>query len=72
MKITVSKRAAEERVRRSLRKEGLALRKARGRYIDQLGEYFVVDTSLNIVVDRDCNLEQLVDECEVLRPWEAL
>jgi hypothetical protein len=56
-KIRISRRAAEERVRRSLAKDGLALRKASGRFIHELGEYYVVDIGMNSVTSTGWTLE---------------
>jgi len=72
--VTVSRRAAEQRVARALAKNGNALRKCRqdSRAYYDVGDYYVIDASLNVMVDKQCTLEGLAEELGVLRQYEVL
>jgi hypothetical protein len=69
-KVTVSPRAAEERVRRAVAREGTSLRKGRGNA--DLGEYYGIDMHNNTVAWAQQTLPQLVLDLGVLKPWETL
>jgi hypothetical protein len=64
-KVKLTRRAAEERVRRHLNKSGVSLRKDR-----KTGEYFGIEE--NGVAFSGQPLDQLVSRCKVLKPWEVV
>jgi hypothetical protein len=66
-KINLTRRAVEERIRRSLEKEDISLRKDR-----ITGEYFGVDVMRNAVAWDGLSLEELAEQLEALKPWETL
>jgi hypothetical protein len=70
MKVTISRRAVEERVRRSLEKDGITLRKSRGALTVTMGEYYAL-TPEEVIMDNQ-TLEQLAERTQVLKPWEVL
>ncbi len=52
--------ALEQRIRRALTHQGQALHPTRGeRQQIDLGDYFIVDTQRNIVMQHHCDLEEL-------------
>ena len=72
-KVPVTRRALIQRANRALAKEGRLLRAYRGGRPDAwLGELFIVDTSRNIPVEGDVDLEKLAKELGVLKPFEKL
>lgn len=70
----VTKRAAEARLRRHLAKDGLLLRRCAftSRDWTRLGDLYVVDASMNAVVDRDLDLETSCREAGLLKPYEVM
>ena len=74
LKKRVSTRAAEARLRRHLAKDGLLLRRCAvsSRDWTRLGDLYVVDVSMNVVVDRDLDLETSCREAGVLKPYETI
>lgn len=73
MKVQVTKRAIVQRIRRSLAKEGNMLRTSRSEGVRQdLGEYYVVDTFRNRVIERDVDLERLARDIGALEPYECI
>ncbi len=73
MKIPVSERALSTRIRRALEKEGMTLRRARGtRALLDFGDWYVINTRMNAVVDKDIGLEDYGRELGVLKDFEEL
>lgn len=71
--VPVSLRALSQRINRKLADNGRFLKAARGEKARQeLGEYFVIDISLNSLVEKDVDLETLGRELEVLKAWEVV
>lgn len=73
-RVKVSRRAAEQRLARMLAKDGRALRKCRrdSRDYYDVGDYYIIDMSLNAIVGKHCTLEGLADDLKALRPHEVL
>ncbi len=73
-RIKVSRRAAEQRIARLLAKDNRALRKCRRDSPDyyNVGDYYIVNVTYNAIVGKQCTLEGLAQELEVLRPHEVL
>jgi hypothetical protein len=73
VKVPVTKRALIQRVNRALAKDGEQLKATKGAQAQlDLGEFYVVDVSLNAVSRKDVDLEKLARELGVLKPYEAL
>jgi hypothetical protein len=59
-------RVLEQRIRRALKHQGQALHRTRGeRQQIDLGDYFIVDTQRNIIMQHHCDLEALGRDLEV-------
>ena len=63
---TMSERTLQNRINRKLKADGLVVRKTRGaRAQQELGDYYVLDTYRNLVVETHADLPMLyVDHCE--------
>ena len=74
LKVKISERALFARLSRSFAKENKSLKKCRqdGRGYDFLGDYYVVDTYQNAVIDRCVNLEGYARERGLMAEWEEL
>ena len=73
MKIAITQKALEQRIKRRLAKSGQQLRRSRPVDVDRQGTYYVVDISLNAVVDsRIEDIEDFGRKLEVLAGWETL
>lgn len=72
-KVKLSARAAEARVRRMLKGNGQLLVKIKenSRWYLEYGPYQVVNER-NVVEASGCTLEQLAEECGVLKPFEEI
>lgn len=69
----VSPRALLQRINRALVKEGEVVKVTRGeRWRGDLGDHYIVDTNLNAVIARHCDLEALGTELGALKDWESL
>jgi len=69
----IPQRAIEDRVRRSLAREGQVLRKPRSeRERSEFGHYLVVDAHTGDPERWHCDLSELARECGVLRLGEAI
>jgi hypothetical protein len=66
MKARVSKRAALERIRRGLRKDGKVFHKQSG------GSFVVVDLAKEKIVDLAEDLEPWAHQRGFLKPWEEI
>lgn len=75
----ITERALYQRVARGLQHDGKAIRTAR--YIvdgnslredPELGRYFVIDTSRNIIVDKRVDLQEYGRDLGVLKAWEEV
>lgn len=82
-KVPISERALLARVNRSLAKDDRVVRKSRvlidrGRpgsepyFNPATGEFYMIDTRFNGMVEDHIDLEDLGREIEVLKPWETL
>lgn len=72
-KVPISRHALTQRLNRALAKEDRQLKKSRGERARQdCGEYYVLDTTGNYIVEKDVDLETLGREWEVLQEWEEL
>ena len=76
MKKPVSLRALEQRINRKLAKEYKRLcRSRRGREINNLGQYYIIDAYRNSVIDfhiSEGRLANMAQELGVLADWEEL
>ena len=72
--VQVSRRALEARVKRALDKDQQTLRKCRpdSRGYLELGDYYIIDYNLNIIVAQNVDIEDLAREMEVFKPYEEL
>jgi len=62
-----------QRINRALANEGQALKATRReRWQRELGDHFIVDTNLNIVVVQHCELDTLGTELGVLKEFETI
>lgn len=72
-KVAVTKKALIQRINRVLRKEDEAVRKSRGwRDIQNFGEYYILETSRNLVLHKDVDIEDLSRTLEVIRSHEQM
>jgi hypothetical protein len=72
-KVPVSKRAIEARIKRSLKGEGVSLKRNRSaRYAEDLGDLYTVDDSSNSVIGAHHTLQSLAEAQGVLKPWEVI
>jgi hypothetical protein len=72
-KVPVSARALLQRLNRVLAQDDLLLKKARGAgVVQQLGEYYVIDTRVNGVVEKDVDLEAFARKRLAMAAWETL
>ena len=72
-RVKITDRALFQRINRKLKDEGEQLRTARTQDIESsMGRYFIIDLTLNSVIERNQNLEKLGRKLGVLQPWEEL
>jgi hypothetical protein len=63
----------QQRLNRALEKEGVQLKKTRGQQAQvDLGDYYLIDMSMNAVVGKDIDLEKLGRKHKVLAAVEEL
>lgn len=74
MKVKVTRRALEARLRRHLATEGLTLKKCRfdSRWHSDFGDYYAVDASLNAVRETHIDIEGWAREAGVMKPFEEM
>ncbi len=70
--MTVTRRALAQRINRKLRLCDAVLRVARGEATPELGQYYLFDLTHNRVVLKDCDLESLGRQLNVLAESERL
>jgi hypothetical protein len=71
--ITVSEHALLLRLNRAMAEDGYRVRKARGRRAElSVGQFYVINTTYNVMAGKDVDLEELAKEWGVLRDWEVL
>ena len=71
--VPISQRAAAQRINRALSKESKQLRAARGERVRQdFGDYYVVDLARNVVVAKDCDLEEIGRKLGAIKPFERI
>jgi hypothetical protein len=70
--VSVSNRALVQRINRKLRPDCEALKKARPRWWNELGDYYIVDYNRNWIVAKDVDIEDLGRELGVLQPHETM
>jgi hypothetical protein len=68
----VSVRALAQRIDRRLAKDGECLRKLRSRFVGDDGEWVIIESSRNLILHHDIDLETLGRELGALRPYERL
>jgi hypothetical protein len=71
-RVPVSKRAVLARVNRRLRMNGELLKRSRGRYAADIGDYYVLDVGRNFIVRKHVDLESLAREIDALADYEQL
>lgn len=73
-KAPVSERALLARINRKLVKDGEKLLRCKQstRAYAELGDYYVVDTGANVILSKNCDLEETGRELGVLAAWEEL
>lgn len=67
-KVTISERALIQRINRKLKVSKLVLKKPRA---GNLGDYYLVDLSLNAVVETDVDIKKLAKELSAMAPYET-
>ena len=73
MKVAVSMRAVIQRLNRKLHADDEMVRASRGaRALQELGEFYVVDTRINGVRCSNVDPEDMARELGVLKAWEAV
>lgn len=76
--IPITRGALEQRIRRKLAHDGVALRRKRsnlcayGRGWDCVGDYYTIDLNSNGLIDEGFDLEELGRDLGVLRAYEHL
>ncbi len=71
--VPVGERALIARINRKLKPEGEKLKKLRGeRWLNDLGQYYVVNEHFNRVEQQHVDLEELARACGALEAWEHL
>jgi hypothetical protein len=71
--VPVSLRALMQRVNRALANQDETLKTSRGeRCRQQMGDYYIVNTSRNFIVDKNVDPEELGRELGVLKAWESV
>ncbi len=72
-KVKISDRALLARINRLLIKQNQKLIKCRSESCRQdFGDYYVIDVSLNAIIEKDIELEEIGCRLEVLKPYEEL
>lgn len=72
-KVPVSKRALFQRVNRTLKKQGKAIKTTRAdRWREDLGDHYIIDMSRNVIVAGHIDLEEYGREIGALRDYEEL
>jgi hypothetical protein len=67
----VTKRALLQRINRALRKREEMVRTLRGeRWRNDLGDYFRIDLSRNVILEKHVDLRELGHRLKVLQAWE--
>ena len=72
--VPVSARAAIQRINRKLAPDGEKLKRCRegGRWLSDLGRYYVLDVNRNVLLTRHVDLDALGRKLKVLAPWESV
>ena len=71
-KVPVTLDAALQRINRRLAGEQQSLRITRDRWRSNLGDFYLLDLTRNVVVASHVNPEELGRELGVLEPWESV
>jgi len=71
-KVKVTDGAIRQRINRKLAHEWKGLRKNRRFNDSVLGEYYLIDTQRNCVIDTDVDIESLAADLGVLKGYEKL
>lgn len=74
MKVKVTERALLARINRALRKDNQQLYRCRAdsQAYDELGDFYAMDTALNVVMAKHINLAMWARDLGVLPDWEEL
>jgi hypothetical protein len=71
--VPVTMRAVIQRINRKLLADDEVLRKARGeRARQEVGEFYVINFSMNSVMSKYVDPEEMARELGVLQPWETV
>lgn len=76
-KLAITERALLQRLNRKLKPQNLVVKKPRGRAANpaRLGDYFVLDSQRNFIVDQQLTLgdvEKLARKHQALQGWETV
>jgi hypothetical protein len=71
-KVAITEKALYQRVNRKMKADGKVLKRARGRLVATLGDYYTVDLTRNCIMDKHVDLEDCGREIGVLQQYEAL
>ena len=72
LRVPVSEKAVCQRVNRKLRAEGQALKRSRGRYAAELGDYYILDVQRSCVLRLNVGLEEFARALGALQEFEGL
>lgn len=73
IKVPVSQKALMQRINRRLAEDGWVVRTSRSsRAVFDLGQHYVLDPSINNIIETHVDLEAFGHELGALRAWEAL
>lgn len=72
--VSVTERALLARLTRALAKDGEILRKCRAdsRWYHDLGDYFIVDVTMNTIIQKNVDLTELGREKGLLKQYEQV
>ena len=70
-KVPVSERNIMRRLNHLLKRENQQIRKAIPGFAD-LGRYYMIDTTKNMVIEQDLDLTALGRKHNLLKPWEEV
>lgn len=70
--VPVTQRALVQRVNRLLAKEDRVIKAARGGAAVDLGDFYMVDTEINGIIEKHVDIEETARKLGALKPYEKL
>ncbi len=71
-KVKVTRAAVISRFKRSLEKDGKALKKSRAKYVSNLGTYYIVDVATNTLEHQDVDPVDWAKDAGLIKGWEVV